>query len=117
MRNVPVNSQQMEVFKMNPYNGKTIGGLNGDVPNRRDRRSSRRGSKKISSTKIPKGSPYRLTYIKNMNLKAAIEKYSFGLIDSEKSPKVINLMNKIKNIRAIREIKQRISENKGTNNT
>ena len=27
MRNVPVNSQQMEVFKMNPSRGNSIGGL------------------------------------------------------------------------------------------
>lgn len=104
--NIPVNSQQMEAFKLNPYNGKTIGGLNGEVPNRRDRRStSKYGTKKISSTKVPKGSPYRLVYIKNMNLKAAIEKYSIEAT-SEASPKANGIKLKIKAIRSIRELKQ-----------
>lgn len=112
MKNVPCNSQEMEIFKMNPYRGKTIGGLNGGVPNRRERRAK---FKKPKSSKIPKGSPYRLTYIKNMNLKEAIENYAGSVIDSVRSPKLGHILNKIKVIRSIREIKQRIELKKDSN--
>lgn len=99
----------MAVFNKNQYRGKTIGGLNGDVPNRRERRSYLHHR---NSTKVPLGSPFRLTYIKNMTVKKAIDKHG-GLLFGANSPKVSNVKHTIKSIKSIREIKQSQNANKG----
>lgn len=99
----------MEAFKANPEHNRSIGGLNGGVPNRRERRSYLHHR---SSTKVPLGSPFRLTYIKNMTVKKAIDKHG-GLLFSANSPKVSNVKHTIKSIKSIREIKQSQNANKG----
>lgn len=106
--NVPVTRAQMDAFKANPEHNRSIGGLNGGVPNRRERRAHLHHR---SSTKVPEGSPFRLTYIKNMTVKKAIDKHG-GLFGAN-SPKVSNVKHTIKSIKSIREIKQSRNANKG----
>jgi hypothetical protein len=107
-RNTPVTRAQVKAFMEGPRHAATIGGLNGGVPNRKERR----GGDKRSSTKVPLGSPYRLTYIKDMSVDKAIDEYG-RLVFKKSSPKVKEVTRKIKVVKSIREMKQSTNANRG----